>query len=180
MTASAALEPSNGTRTVLIIANYSDQRTTKKSVAQSTTLLERQRPFRSNHRCLGLPASSCRGHRGSFDKRAPAVSSTLSPAKIIAQGSPRKGPNGPLPSVCSSLGRGPSLSYAGYGDEKGGKAMYSGVLVTLDGSPLSEAVLPVVADLVAGTKAVVTLLMVGEVPSATIEEPLETVQPFIL
>ena len=57
--------------------------------------------------------------------------------------------------------------------------MYSGVLVTLDGSPLSEAVLPVVADLVAGTKAVVTLLTVGEVPSATIEEPLETVQPFI-
>ena len=57
--------------------------------------------------------------------------------------------------------------------------MYRGVLVTLDGSPLSEAVLPVVADLVAGTKAVVTLLTVGEVPSATIEEPLETVQPFI-
>lgn len=57
--------------------------------------------------------------------------------------------------------------------------MYRGVLVTLDGSPLSEAVLPVVADLVAGTKAVVTLLTVGEVPSATIEEPTETVQPFI-
>ena len=57
--------------------------------------------------------------------------------------------------------------------------MYRGVLVTLDGSPLSEAVMPVVADLVAGTKAVVTLLTVGEVPSATIEEPLETVQPFI-
>ena len=57
--------------------------------------------------------------------------------------------------------------------------MYSGVLVTLDGSPLSEAVLPVVTDLVAGTKAVVTLLTVGEVPSATIEEPLETVQPLI-
>ena len=57
--------------------------------------------------------------------------------------------------------------------------MYGGVLVTLDGSPLSEAVLPVVADLVAGTKAVVTLLTVGDVPSATIEEPLESVQPFI-
>ena len=57
--------------------------------------------------------------------------------------------------------------------------MYRGILVTLDGSPLSEAVLPVVADLIAGTKAVVTLLAVGEVPSATIEEPLETVQPFI-
>ena len=57
--------------------------------------------------------------------------------------------------------------------------MYRGVLVTLDGSPLSEAVLPVVADLIAGTKAVVTLLAVGEVPSATIEERTETVQPFI-
>ena len=57
--------------------------------------------------------------------------------------------------------------------------MYSGVLVTLDGSPLSEAVLPVVTNLVAGTKAVVTLLTVGEVPSATIEERTETVQPFI-
>ena len=57
--------------------------------------------------------------------------------------------------------------------------MYRGVLVTLDGSPLSEAVLPVVADLVAGTGAAVTLLTVGEVPSATIEAPKETVQPFI-
>ena len=57
--------------------------------------------------------------------------------------------------------------------------MYRGILVTLDGSPLSEAVLPVVADLIAGTKAVVTLLAVGEVPSATIAEPTETVQPFI-
>ena len=57
--------------------------------------------------------------------------------------------------------------------------MYRGVLVTLDGSPLSEAVLPVVADLVAGTTAVVTLLTVGEVPSATAEGPIESVQPFI-
>ena len=57
--------------------------------------------------------------------------------------------------------------------------MYRGVLVTLDGSPLSEAVLPVVADLVAGTTAVVTLLTVGEVPSATTKGPIETVQPFI-
>ena len=46
--------------------------------------------------------------------------------------------------------------------------MYSGILVTLDGSPLSEVVLSVVADLVAGTKAVVTLLAVGDVPSATV------------
>jgi len=57
--------------------------------------------------------------------------------------------------------------------------MYRGVLVTLDGSPLSEAVMPVVADLVAGTEAVVTLLTVGDVPSATVEGPIETVQPFI-
>ena len=57
--------------------------------------------------------------------------------------------------------------------------MYRGVLVTLDGSPLSEAVLPGVADPIAGTKAVVTLLTVGEVPSATVEGPTETVQPFI-
>src|SRR3990170_7766796 len=57
--------------------------------------------------------------------------------------------------------------------------MYRGVLVTLDGSPLSEAVMPVVADLVAGTEAVVTLLTVSEVPSATVEGPKETVQPFI-
>src|SRR3989304_8833879 len=57
--------------------------------------------------------------------------------------------------------------------------MYRGVLVTLDGSPLSEAVMPVVANLVAGTEAVVTLLTVGEVPSATVEGPTETVQPFI-
>src|SRR3990170_4152556 len=56
--------------------------------------------------------------------------------------------------------------------------MYSGILVTLDGSPLSEVVLSVVADLVAGTKAVVTLLAVGDVPSATVEEPTE-VQPFV-
>src|SRR3990172_8459810 len=57
--------------------------------------------------------------------------------------------------------------------------MYRGVLVTLDGSPLSEAVIPVVANLVAGTEAVVTLLTVGEGPSATVEGPTETVQPFI-
>jgi len=57
--------------------------------------------------------------------------------------------------------------------------MYRGVLVTLDGSPLSEAVLPIVADLVAGTTATVTLLTVGEVPSATVEGPSESVQPFI-
>ena len=57
--------------------------------------------------------------------------------------------------------------------------MYRGILVTLDGSPLSEAVLPVVADLVAGTAAVVTFLTVGEVPSATAEGPIESVHPFI-
>ncbi len=57
--------------------------------------------------------------------------------------------------------------------------MYRGVLVTLDGSPLSETVLAVVGDLVAGSEAVVTLLTVGEVPGATLEMPRETVQPYI-
>ena len=57
--------------------------------------------------------------------------------------------------------------------------MYRGVLVTLDGSPLSEAVLPVVAGLVAGTDAVVTLLTIGELPSATVEARTESAQPYI-
>jgi nucleotide-binding universal stress UspA family protein len=57
--------------------------------------------------------------------------------------------------------------------------MYRGVLVTLDGSPLSEAVLPVVANLVAGTDAVVTLLTIGELPSATMEARTESAQPYI-
>ena len=47
--------------------------------------------------------------------------------------------------------------------------MLGNVLVTLDGSPYSEAVLPVVVELVAGTGAEVTLFSVGETPSATAE-----------
>jgi len=54
----------------------------EKAWCSRATLWEHRRPFSSNHRCLGLPASSFRGHRGSFDKRAPAVSSNLSPAKL--------------------------------------------------------------------------------------------------
>jgi nucleotide-binding universal stress UspA family protein len=53
------------------------------------------------------------------------------------------------------------------------------VLVTLDGSSLSEAVLPVVADQFAGSETVVTLLTVGEIPHATVEEPASSVQPYV-
>lgn len=57
--------------------------------------------------------------------------------------------------------------------------MKRGILVTLDGSPLSQAVLPAVAELAAEMEARVTLLTVGEVPGATVQEPSETVQPYI-
>src|SRR3972149_6500986 len=72
MTASAALDPSRGTRTVLIIAKLlPSARRLRKSVARAPRFWDnRGHPFSSNHRCLGLPASSFRGHRGSFDKRA--------------------------------------------------------------------------------------------------------------
>jgi nucleotide-binding universal stress UspA family protein len=60
-----------------------------------------------------------------------------------------------------------------------GEAMTGHVLVTLDGSTLSEAILPVVADRFAGTDAVVTLLSVGEIPQATAEEPTGSVQPYV-
>lgn len=53
------------------------------------------------------------------------------------------------------------------------------ILVTLDGSSLSEAVLPVVADQFAGTDTEVTLLTVGEVPHATVLEPASSVQPYV-
>lgn len=53
------------------------------------------------------------------------------------------------------------------------------VLVTLDGSPLSEAVLPVVADQFAGDETVVTLLTVAEIPGATVEGPRKSVQPYV-
>jgi len=51
--------------------------------------------------------------------------------------------------------------------------MYKNILVTLDGSAYSEAVLPVVADLAAESGAEVTLFRVGEPPAATPEAPLQ-------
>jgi len=53
------------------------------------------------------------------------------------------------------------------------------VLVTLDGSPLSETVLPIVAEQFAGDETVVTLLAVAEVPGATAAGPASSVQPHV-
>ena len=50
--------------------------------------------------------------------------------------------------------------------------MLTNILVTLDGSPYSEAVLPVVGDLALASHAQVTLFTVGEPPGATLEAPL--------
>jgi nucleotide-binding universal stress UspA family protein len=59
--------------------------------------------------------------------------------------------------------------------------MSKGILVALDGSQLSETVLPIVADLVAGSDTVVTLLSVGEWPAATMEgQPTKTARPYVL
>lgn len=49
--------------------------------------------------------------------------------------------------------------------------MYRHVMVTLDGSQTSEAVLPAVEHLVEGKKMRITLLTVAEVPEATAETP---------
>jgi nucleotide-binding universal stress UspA family protein len=65
------------------------------------------------------------------------------------------------------------------GKRREAQAMKRHVLVTLDGSPLSEAVLPVVADQFGGEETVVTLLAVAEVPSATADSPRNSVQPFV-
>ena len=51
--------------------------------------------------------------------------------------------------------------------------MFRNILVTLDGSTHSEAVLPVVADLAAGGTASVTLFAVSEPPSAIGESRVE-------
>ena len=51
--------------------------------------------------------------------------------------------------------------------------MIRNVLATLDGSPHSEAILPVLADLLAGTDARVTLFAVAETPAATPGKPVE-------
>jgi nucleotide-binding universal stress UspA family protein len=59
------------------------------------------------------------------------------------------------------------------------QAMKRHLLVTLDGSPLSEAVLPVVADQFAGEETAVTLLTVAEIPSATAEGLRNSVQPYV-
>lgn len=53
--------------------------------------------------------------------------------------------------------------------------MYKKVLVTLDGSELSEAVLPQVERLVAGTDAQVTLLRAMALPTASGERVVESV-----
>jgi len=58
--------------------------------------------------------------------------------------------------------------------------MLKKILVTLDGSPYSEAVLPVIAELAAETGATVTLYRVGEPPSATTETPPEELLPPVL
>ena len=58
--------------------------------------------------------------------------------------------------------------------------MRTSILVTLDGSKLSEAVLPIVAELVAGTGQAVTLMRVGELPGGTLREPIRSVQPYVL
>jgi nucleotide-binding universal stress UspA family protein len=58
-------------------------------------------------------------------------------------------------------------------------AMKRHVLVTLDGSPLSEAVLPTVARF-AGNETVVTLLSVSDVPSATPGETTKADQPYVI
>lgn len=58
--------------------------------------------------------------------------------------------------------------------------MYNRILVTLDGSPLSEEVLPQVEHLVSGTDAHVTLLTVAEPPEATVAQTPEPEQTLVL
>ena len=58
--------------------------------------------------------------------------------------------------------------------------MYRRTLVTLDGSPLSEGVLPQVERLVAGTYTSVTLLRVAEQPEQTAAGRLEAPTPPVI
>src|SRR3972149_10102325 len=51
--------------------------------------------------------------------------------------------------------------------------MIRNVLAPRDGSPHSEAILPVLAELLAGTDAQVTLFAVAETPAATPGKPVE-------
>ncbi len=57
--------------------------------------------------------------------------------------------------------------------------MLTNILVTLDGSPYSEAVLPVVERLVMGSGAAVTIFAVSEPPSATPEGPMSAEPPAV-
>jgi len=58
--------------------------------------------------------------------------------------------------------------------------MYKRILVTLDGSPSSEAVLPQVERLVAGTDARITLLTVAEYPEPIVDQAPEPEQTLVL
>lgn len=58
--------------------------------------------------------------------------------------------------------------------------MYGRILVTLDGSPLSEAVLPQVEQLVTGTDTSVTLLRVAELPEQTVRGKVEAPPPLVV
>ncbi len=94
----------------------------------------------------------------------------------FAPGAARLGPDGPLSLVrlplCCPLGMPQS--------EDGGVAMYKRILVTLDGSPLSEEVLPQVERLVAGTYTSVTLLRVAELPEQTVARRVPTPMPAMI
>ena len=57
--------------------------------------------------------------------------------------------------------------------------MFRNILVTLDGSQYSEVILPVVAELAAGSGAGVTLFRAGDLPSATPEAPLDIQPPVV-
>ncbi len=58
--------------------------------------------------------------------------------------------------------------------------MYKRILVTLDGSPLSEEVLPQAERLVAGTYTSVTLLRVAELPEQTVARRVPTPMPAVI
>ena len=58
--------------------------------------------------------------------------------------------------------------------------MYKRILVTLDGSPLSEEVLPQVERLIAGTYTSVTLLRVAELPEQTVAKRVLTPMPAVI
>ncbi len=55
--------------------------------------------------------------------------------------------------------------------------MYKRILVMLDGSPLSEQVLPQVKQLIAGAKASITLLTVAPAPEESAEARVRTKLP---